>query len=192
VLTDPWLERWLPLILERAGPGPVLEIGCGTGQDTATLAKAGARVVAFDLSPLSVAIAKARVPKADITCRDVRDPFPTLGPDVGAVIASLSLHYFSWAETEALAARIRGVLRPGGLFLCRLNSTRDHYHGASGYPEIEPNLFSVNGHPKRFFDRAAIERLFADGWREISIEELITHKYALPKVLWELALERIA
>ena len=131
-----------------------------------------------------------RVPKAEITCQNLRDPFPPVGPDVGAVIASLSLHYFPWSETEALVGRIHGALRPGGLFLCRLNSTRDHSHGASGHPELEPNYFLVNGQPKRFFDRAAIERLFADGWRILSIEELVTHKYVRQKVLWELALER--
>ena len=37
MLNDPWLKRWRPLIRERAGAGPVLEIGCGHGDDTATL-----------------------------------------------------------------------------------------------------------------------------------------------------------
>lgn len=25
----PWLQRWLPLITDRADCGPVLELGCG-------------------------------------------------------------------------------------------------------------------------------------------------------------------
>ena len=192
MLPDPWLQRWLPLILERAGMGPVLEIGCGTGLDTLTLANAGASVVAFDQSPQAVAKARERAPKADITCQDVRDPFPSLGLRVGVVIASLSLHYFSWSETQSLFARVHDQLRRGGLFLCRLNSTNDHNHGASGHPKIEPNYFLVDGLPKRFFDRASIDQLLAHGWRILSIQELATNKYARPKVLWELAVERDA
>ena len=61
MLHDPWLDRWLPLIAERSRGEAILEIGCGSGADTATLAAAGHRVVAFDLSADSVARAQARV-----------------------------------------------------------------------------------------------------------------------------------
>lgn len=189
---DGWLQRWLPLLRERAGAGPVLEIGCGRGDDTATLVAAGLAVVAFDLSPSHVATARARVPSARIACQDVRAPLPDIGGSCSAVIASLSLHYFSWTETVHLAARIGAVLRPGGLLLCRLNSTHDRFHGARGHRAIEPNYYDVRGQPKRFFDRAALDRLFDDGWRALSVQELTTRKYLLPKVLWELVLERTA
>jgi SAM-dependent methyltransferase len=188
--TDDWLDPWLPELTARAGGLPVLEIGCGSGDDTETLAAAGLRVVAFDLSPGAVAAAQARVPGARITCQDVRDPFP-LGPGAaGAVVASLSLHYFAWGETLALARRIHAVLRPGGLLLCRLNSTEDTHFGAHGHRAIEDNFFDVNGEPKRFFDAAAIDRLFATGWRRLSTRHAVSGKYGLPKSLWEVALLR--
>src|SRR5688572_23335625 len=135
MLRDSWLERWLPLAVERAGSAPVLEIGCGHGDDTATLAGAGLRVLAFDLSPVAAGIAKARVPSATVECRDVRDPFPEQARELGVVVASLSLHYFAWDQTVALAERIRAVLRPGGVLLCRLNSTEDKNFGARGHPQ---------------------------------------------------------
>jgi 2-polyprenyl-3-methyl-5-hydroxy-6-metoxy-1,4-benzoquinol methylase len=47
--SDPWLERWLPLIGERAANLPILELGCGGGRDTEVLAAAGRRVVGVDL-----------------------------------------------------------------------------------------------------------------------------------------------
>ena len=190
MLSDPWLERWLPRILECAGGDPVFEIGCGYGDDTAVLVRAGLEVVAFDLSPVCVAAARARVPSATIDCRDARDPFPDTVRDVGVVIASLSLHYFSWAETVALVERIRAVLRPGGLLLCRLNSTEDGNFGASGHPQIEPNYFLVDGQQKRFFDRDAVCALFADGWKQLSLAHVVTRKYIRAKALWEIVLER--
>jgi len=193
---DPWLGRWLPLARERAGSAPILELGCGPGGDTATLVEAGFRVVAIDRSAEAIAAARGRVPEAaaEFHCRDFREPFPpavAADAGVGVVVASLSLHYFPWAETRALADRIRATLWPGGVLLCRLNSTNDVHSGAGGgHPEIEPHYYSVNGRQKRFFDREAVDALFSDGWRTLSVEEMVIHRYALPKAAWEVVLEK--
>jgi SAM-dependent methyltransferase len=186
--SDPWLARWLPLIGERSGILPILEIGCGGGRDTEVLAGAGHRVVAIDLSADAIARARARVPQAVFHCQDLRAPFPVEA--AGVVVASLSLHYFPWSETEALVGRIRNLLRPAGLLLCRLNSTNDHNFGASGHPQIEENFYLVDGAPKRFFDRAAVDRLFASGWRMLGAEERIIDRYERPKSAWEVVLEK--
>lgn len=190
MLADPWLTRWLPLVRERAADGRVLEIGCGQGDDTATLSAAGMKVHAFDLSRLAASMTRARVPSATVECRDVRKPLPRQARDLGVIVASLSLHYFSWSETQVLVQRIRSALCSRGVLLCRLNSTEDHNFGASGNPEIEPNFFLVNGEPKRFFDKPAVESLFAEGWNVISLEHFTTSKYIKAKALWEVVLER--
>lgn len=189
-MVDQWLARWLPLIAERAGGQPVLELGCGGGRDTATLAAAGHRVVAIELSPEAVARARERVPSVQIHCQDIRAPFPLAERSVGVVVASLSLHYFDWSETIALARRVHEVLKPDGVLLCRLNSTNDHHFGASGHPEIEKDFYLVDGTPKRFFDRNAVDRLFAHGWRMLAIEEKVIDRYDRPKSVWEAVLER--
>jgi SAM-dependent methyltransferase len=188
--TDRWLEPWLPLVTERAGVGPVLELGCGSGKDTAVLASAGLHVVAIDASAEAVAAAKDAVPDATFLCRDIRAPFPACLAEVGAVIASLSLHYFSWPETAGLVERIRSCMRHGGVLLCRLNSTRDHNYGASGYPVISEGYFLVEGSPKRFFDERNVADLFATGWRTLSCREQVIDRDALPKAVWEVVVER--
>jgi SAM-dependent methyltransferase len=192
MFTDDWLQPWLPELTARAAGLPVMEIGCGSGDDTAALTAAGLSVVAFDLSPEAVAAARARVPQATIGCQDVRDPFPLRPGTAGAVVASLSLHYFTWEETTKIAARIHTVLRPGGLLLCRVNSTEDAHFGACGHPSIDHNYYDVNGQPKRFFDAAALDRLFATGWQRLSTRHAVTGKYGLPKWLWEVVLLRDA
>lgn len=188
---DPWLDRWLTLIKARTGERPVLEIGCGYGDDTVILAKAGLRVIGFDLSRSSVASTRIRVPSASIERRDVRDPLPEDATDLGVALASLSLHYFAWEETVSIVDRVRLALRLGGVLLCRLNSTEDRNFGADGYEEIEPNYFLVNGQPKRFFDESAVRRLFGDGWNTIALEHITTDKYQKPKAVWEVVLERV-
>ena len=180
----------MPLIAVHAGGEPVLELGCGGGRDTATLVEAGHRVIAVELSADAVERAKERVPSADFHCQDIRAPFPIGDGRAGVVIASLSLHYFSWPETCLLVERVRRVLHPAGVLLCRLNSTNDHHFGASGHPEIEKDFYLVDGAPKRFFDRAAVDRLFSPGWRAISIEEKVIDRYDDPKAVWEVILAR--
>ena len=183
---DPWLDPLLPEIRARAGGKPLLEIGCGDGRDTAVLAGAECRVVALDQSEAALAEARARAPGAELHCQDMRAPFPVEPGGTGVVVASLSLHYFSWRETTLLVERLRDVLTPGGLLLCRLNSTEDRNHGSVGHPEIERHYYRVEGSPKRFFDRADVELLFASGWHVRTLAEEVIHRYEMPKVVWRI------
>jgi len=187
---DPWLERWLPLVRERAADRPILELGCGTGRDTATLVRAGHRVVALDLSLTSIMLAKLRAPKARFHRRDLRRPFPIGEAGAQVVIASLSLHYFPWPETVELVERIRRTLRPNGVLLCRLNSTKDRHFGAVGHERIAENFYLVRGAPKRFFDLESVDKLFASGWNRLSVQEGVIDRYAQAKTAWEIVLER--
>lgn len=187
---DPWLDRWLSLIKTRCAERPLLEIGCGYGDDTATLTNAGLQVMGFDLSSEAVAATRSRVPTARIEQRDVRDHLPEEAMDLGVVLASLSLHYFTWEDTVAIVDRIRLSLSLGGVLLCRLNSTEDKNFGADGGEEIEPDYFLVKGQPKRFFDEGAVQRLFAHGWNMLALEHMTTDKYQQPKAAWEIVLER--
>jgi SAM-dependent methyltransferase len=186
MLYDPWLEPWLPLILQHAGDSTILEIGCGSGADTAVMAAAGLKVLAFDLSPQAIAKAQALVSSAQFLVRDTRDDFPVALNSTQVVIASLSLHYFTWRETVALFERVQQTLLPGGLFVCRLNSTQDINFGAAGHPAVEDNYFLVDGEPKRFFDREAVDAIFRRGWKIISLEHRVTDKYIQQKSLWEI------
>jgi SAM-dependent methyltransferase len=46
---DPWLERWRRL-LEASRGSPVLDLGCGAGQDARFLTELGFAVIAADFS----------------------------------------------------------------------------------------------------------------------------------------------
>jgi hypothetical protein len=48
----------------------------------------------------------------------------------------------------------------------------------------------VDGELKRFFDRKAVERLVGSGWAVHGLEEMTVDRYASPKVLWEVVLEK--
>ena len=63
-------------LVELLGPRPgerILDVGCGTGQLTAEIAKAGAEVMGVDNSPAMVAQARANFPGLRFEQADVRD-----------------------------------------------------------------------------------------------------------------------
>ncbi len=96
----------------------VLEVGCGTGAQTVTLARnsPGARITSVDLSAASLEEAKARAEAAGLTNVEFRQgdifalPF---GPEsFDHVFVCFVLEHLS-RPLEALTA-LRGLLRPGG------------------------------------------------------------------------------
>ena len=188
---DPWLERWKP-VLEKAGTGTVLELGCGGGRDSRYLTGLGLRVIAGDYSPQALELCRTSAPLADVRFIDLRKPLPFADGAFPVVVVSLCLHYFHWPPTMAIMREIRRCLKQRGFLLLRVNSTRDIHHGAVGHQEIEPNLFLVNGELKRFFDRQTVKRLIGTGWQVHGLEELTVDRYEAPKVLWEAVLEKTA
>jgi ubiquinone/menaquinone biosynthesis C-methylase UbiE len=94
----------------------VLEIGCGTGGFARRLAERSERVLALDLSPEMIRIARersAQFPNIEFQLADVRDlPLPTDGFDCIATIATL--HHLPLAE---VLLKMKTALKPGGVLL---------------------------------------------------------------------------
>jgi SAM-dependent methyltransferase len=181
---DPWLEKWLPLIQKKSAGGDVLELGCGRGWDTADLLSAGCRVIATDISTGNLGECTKSVPDASFVQMDNGKPFPFADHSLPVIVASLSLHYFSWDVTLRIASELRRGLKADGILLARFNSTHDHHYGAASELEIEPNFYQVRTSTKRFFDEPAV-RTFLQGWDIRFLEENIIHRYEKPKFVWE-------
>jgi SAM-dependent methyltransferase len=99
--------------LQQANSLRLLEIGAGTGQDSAFFASRGLHVVATDMSPAMVA--RCRAKGLDARVMDFsRLEFPAESFD--AVYAMNCLLHVPNAELPAVLASIARVLRPGGLF----------------------------------------------------------------------------
>lgn len=192
--SDPWLERWLPLLGDAGRQPRLLELGCSSGRDTAWLTRRGYRPVSLDISAEALEQCARNAPQATLLRHDLQDPLPFPDAHFEIVLAALCLHYFEWRKTLEIAADIRRCMAPGALLLCRLNSTRDFHHGAAGHEAIEPNYYRIDGRysdKKRFFDRTAVEALFADGWEFLALEECTIDRYDKPKAIWEMALRTL-
>ncbi len=101
----------------------ILELGCGTGLNTAWLRAQGARVVAVDLSSGMLRRARRRAGGVDLLQVDLGSPWPLASGWADGVVETLVLEHLP--DLEPIFAEAFRVLRPGGtFFLCELHPER--------------------------------------------------------------------
>lgn len=122
----------------------VLEYGCGLGKTSVRLARSGAEVSAFDLSPKSVEVARRRAEVNDVAEQiDFRvaagEDLPYADASFDAVFGKAVLHHL---DVEVAAPELHRVMRPGSRAAFSepmgmnpiLNLVRDHVP----YPKKTP------------------------------------------------------
>jgi SAM-dependent methyltransferase len=147
---EPWKLAERQAFRERLAPGArLLEIGAGTGQDSAYFQAEGLAVVAADLSAAMVGHCRAKGIEAHVM------DFLHLNFAAGsfdAVFAMNCLLHVPNRDLPAVLAAVRTVLRPGGLF----------FVGVYGGTESAEGPMDNDEHvPPRFFSWRTNEQLLA-------------------------------
>lgn len=183
IRVDDWLDRFADVIGQT--DKPVLDLGCGGGNDTLYLIEKGKPVIACDQSETAIANIQKNFPEVREThCFNMLDPFPFADGSFEVVIADLCLHYFLEKETMQILREIQRILLPGGHLIFRVNSVNDIHHGAGKGTEVEHHVYETDaGTLKRFFDEADIRRLFSEFQIEYVHEEIMT-RYQFEKRLF--------
>ncbi len=102
------------------GPGrTVLDIACGTGTSSMSLAKSGAQVTGCDFSQGMLAVARARASDIEFVFGDALDlPFAASTFDA----ATISFGLRNVADTQRALTEMRRVVKPGGhLAVCEFS-----------------------------------------------------------------------
>jgi len=109
---EQWSRTALPgdAVLLEACTGPTLDVGCGPGRLSATLAAAGIPALGIDISPAAVRLARAR--GATALCRDVFGPLPGAGRWRNVLLADGNVGI--GGDPRRLLARCRDLLGPDG------------------------------------------------------------------------------
>ena len=189
-MQPPATEDWLAPFADRlrqAGER-LLDIGCGPGLDATYLAGRGFQVAAYDRR--DPGWASEGHPRVAFLRADVRWP-PFRDGAFDIAVASLSLHYLPWPETVAAFTAAADCLRPGGVFLLRVNASDDYNHGAGEGEEIEPGFFRRPpdsggwSETKRFFTEADVRAVLPPGLTVEHLAHRTIRRYKEPKRVWE-------
>ena len=189
IKVDDWLEKFDDIIMGTQKP--ILDLGCGGGNDTLYLISKGKQVISCDQSPSAINNIRKNFPEVyDAKCFNMLDGLPFEDEAFDVVIADLCLHYFLKTDTEKILNDIRRILTPGGHLILRVNSINDVLHGAGQGPEIEHHVFEMEGKTiKRFFNEEDIRSFFKDFTIEYLKEEIMT-RYKLEKRLYRVCVKK--
>ena len=185
---DNWLELFEKSIdnCETA----IIDLGCGSGNDTLYLVERGKEVIPCDYSSNAIQNIKKNFPEVERTeCFDMTKGLPFEDNFTNLIICDLSLHYFKEKTTLEILEEIKRVLKPSGLLIFRVNSVKDVNYGVGEGKEIEKHLYETeDGRYKRFFDQEDIDKFFAN-WEKIFVHEETMGRYEKEKVLWKCAMK---
>jgi SAM-dependent methyltransferase len=182
---DDWLDKFM-YILEQSKDVPIVDLGCGYGNDTLYLCERGYKVISCDYSEEALKRLQYFIPDPDTRLFNMLDGLPFPNDSVKVLIADLSLHYFSSEDTCRVIKDISRVLTTGGTLICRVNSVDDIEFGAGQGIRLEDNFYDIDGKLKRFFDRKQIDCFFSD-WGMEHVCECEMNRYPKLKRVWEIA-----
>ncbi len=130
----------LDLMLQIAGdtePREIWDLGCGTGEHAALLARRHprARVHGLDSSPAMLEVARARRATVRWVEGDIEAFAPTKPPDL--IFTNAALQWLP--DHVALFPKLVGALSPGGVFACQMPlSASEYWHVALRALAAEP------------------------------------------------------
>lgn len=175
-----WMPGLLPFLI-TAQTRKVLDVGCGTGGDAASLAQKGFHVTAMDYSQVALARARAKAAAAgvvvDFRQGDMALPFPFVDEGFDAVMSNVALHMFDDQTTRRIIGEMRRVVRPSGLLLLHVNSTEDMPYrekllGRLRVQALEPDFYrEANGQTMHFFSEEYCRDVLAD-WAIVDLTHL--------------------
>jgi len=179
----PWdIGRAQPEVVRLADAGgfagPVIDVGCGTGENALELASRGLDVLGIDASPRAIGAATAKASERGSSAQFlVADALQlgSLARRFASVLDCGVFHVFEDDERPVYVASLAAALEPGGVLqlLC--------------FSDLQPGTFG----PRRVTQQE-IRESFADGWdvREIAPVTFVTNLPELQANAWRATIAR--
>lgn len=172
-----WQEQWVAAfapILETCQVQLLLDLGCGTGNDVARLARNGYPVIGLDYSREAIRQAATKaVGGTAFVVADMATLLPFADAAFDAIMSNVAMHMFDDARTRALFAEVKRILRPGGVFLFHVNALEDRPLRAKRKPptqELAANfVLEADGQTMHFFSEPYLRDLLT-GWQAVNLK----------------------
>jgi SAM-dependent methyltransferase len=178
-LALPDFERRRRFLLSAVVAGQrALDLGCGSGDFTAVLAEAGARVIGCDVARAAAERARTRHPGRDFRLAPIDGPLPLADNSFELVWASEVIEHV--ADTARWLSEVRRVLVPRGRLLITTPSHGRLRVATAGIERFSPPL----GDHLHLYTRRSLTELL----REFAFAEVEVRAVAGPPLLRRLLL----
>ncbi|MDP9299995.1 MAG: class I SAM-dependent methyltransferase [Actinomycetota bacterium] len=179
----PWdIGRAQPEVVRIADAGgfaePLIDVGCGTGENALELASRGLEALGIDASPRAIEAAKTKASERGLSAEFlVADALSlgSLGRRFRSALDCGVFHVFEDRERPDYVASLASALEPGGVLhlLC--------------FSDLQPGSFG----PRRVTQQE-LRDSFADGWdvREIVAATFVTNLPELQAKAWRATIVR--
>ena len=142
---NPLLVRWLDAHPPAAG-ARALDVGCGTGDNAAELARRGWDVTAFDVAPAAIAAARVRFPDVPIRWEvaSATDPPAAWRGAFELVVEIFTLQVLPPEPRRRAAVALASLVAPGGTLVVIARAREPHEpEGAMPWPLTRAELEAI-------------------------------------------------
>jgi malonyl-CoA O-methyltransferase len=152
----------------------IMELGCGTGKNTAFLTRIGGRILALDFSPGMLSQAKVKIDSDHVffVVADLTKPWPCKSESFELIVCNLVLEHIE--DLDAIFAEVSRALKSGGrFFLSELHPFRQ-YKGTKANFQAEDEAIEIHAfvhHLSDFTEAARMNGLVLRRMKEWRHEE---------------------
>lgn len=145
---ESWVDYLLSLMKHfNHNPTNIIDIGCGTGNLTILLAEKGYQLTGVDISREMIELAVAKATKANLniafSVQDQRNlDMPQSFFDTAISTCDVLNYLLTLEDLSTAVEKVAKVLKPGGLWLCDLNSTKklQQIYGDESYADLQDHF----------------------------------------------------
>lgn len=182
-----WIKKYENILPQT---GKVLDLGCGVGQYTKYFLDKNYEVVATDISYKALEYLKNKYSNVETIKQDMTKSFNIKDNEFDIVFANLSIHFFNEKDTINLLKEIKRILKPNGLFIGSVNSTKAYEFIKDHVTPIQENYYNSNGRLVRLWNEEEFNKFFKD-YEKVLLNEIIETRFNKQKNMWEFIYKNI-
>mgnify|MGYP004643730651 CR=1 FL=1 len=180
-IEDNWITEYLNYLPKT---GKILDLGCGIGQYSNYFYNLGYDVSACDISKKAIETLNKNNIHINTKIQDMNKPLEYDDNEFDIVFANLSIHFLSDENTRKLMNEIKRILKPNGIFVGSVNSTKAYEFIKDHVIELEDNFYDSNGRTVRLFDEESFNKYFVD-YENIMLIENENDRFGKKKNKWD-------
>ena len=180
-IEDNWIAEYLNYLPKA---GRILDLGCGIGQYSNYFYNLGYDVSACDISKKAIETLNKNNVHINTKIQDMNKSLEYDDNEFDIVFANLSIHFLSDENTRKLMNEIKRILKPNGIFIGSVNSTKAYEFIKDHVIELEDNFYDINGRTVRLFHEESFDKYFVH-YENIVLIEKENDRFGKKKNKWD-------